>query len=150
MADKYRTKRFSPEVDPDAYAAYAAAEKRDREASRLCGPGYEEIDAPTKSKGDKNPRPRAQKCCFNRNTSEDREQGTLVIVMTDPGPGGRPKYTWIQYDNVPHYLWDDGLKTALSTNEFIQEALLGYHYTVSSFGDLPRTRDDSFNIGTTE
>ena len=51
MADNYRGQRFKPETDPDNYAAIAAALKQERENSRLCGPGYEEIDAPTSGKG---------------------------------------------------------------------------------------------------
>jgi hypothetical protein len=43
MSDRYRARRFMPSVDPDNYAAIAAALRHDREASRLCGPGYEEI-----------------------------------------------------------------------------------------------------------
>jgi hypothetical protein len=134
MADKYRSSRFKPEVDPDNYAAIAAALKNERERSRLCGPGYQEIDAPTSG----GPRPRAKKCCYNYNTK------TLIIVMTDPGPGNLPKYTWIEYADVDDFLWE-GLKDANSTNEFVQEALLNHPYTVTDSGSLPRTRGEAFH-----
>jgi len=137
MSDKYRAKHFMPVVDPDNYAAVAAALKYDRERSRLCGPGYEEIYAPTSG----GPRPRAQKCCYNANTQ------TLVIVMTDPGAGGRAQYTWIQYDGISAQDWDD-LKFADSTNEFVNDALEGLPWLRTSFGKLPRTRAETFEVGT--
>jgi hypothetical protein len=136
MADKYRAKRYRPEVDPNNYAAIAAALSNERQRSRTCGPGYEEIDAPTKQTGP-NARPRAKKCCYNQNTK------TLIIVMTDPGPNNMPKYTWIEYADVEDFLWE-GLKDAQSTNEFVQEALLNHPYTVTQAGSLPRTREEAF------
>ena len=136
MSDRYRAKRFQPMVDPDNYAAIAAALKFDREYSRLCGPGYDEIYAPTSG----GPRPRAQKCCYNPATQ------TLVIVMTDPGVGGRPRYSWIQYDMLSQDMWDE-LKSGSSTNEFVTQALMGWPWLNTSYGQLPRTRSESFVLG---
>jgi len=134
MADKYRGERFSPKVDPDSYAAIAAALKADRERSRVCGPGYEEIPAPT-SGGN---RPRAQKCCYNRTTE------TLVIVMSDWQRGGRMKLTWIQYDDVPEDLWIELKENYDSTNDFINGPLYSWPWIETFYGALPRTRDESF------
>lgn len=139
MSDKYRARHFMPIVDPDNYAAVAATLKYDRERSRLCGPGYEEIYAPTSG----GPRPRAQKCCYNASTE------TLVIVMTDPGVGGRAQYTWIQYDKIPMSYWNL-LKTSDSTNEFVNDALAGLPWLRTSFGALPRTRAEIFEVGAQE
>jgi hypothetical protein len=139
MSDKYRARHFMPAVDYDSYAAIAAALRYDRERSRLCGPGYEEIYAPTSG----GPRPRAQKCCYNANTE------TLVIVMTDPGVGGRAQYTWIQYDNIIPELWNI-LKTGSSTNDFVNDALKGLPWLRTSYGTLPRTRAETFEVGATE
>lgn len=133
MADKYRANRFAPKVDPDSYAAIAAALKADRERSRVCGPGYEEIVAPTSGTG----RPRAQKCCYNRITE------TLVIVMSDWQRGGRMKLTWIQYDDVPEDLWEE-LKGADSTNDFVNGTLYSWPWIETFYGALPRTRDEAF------
>ena len=130
---RYREQRFKPQTDMDQYAARVAAMKAEEGNSRIFGAGYEEIDAPTRgivdSKG--RVRPRAYKCGYNRNT------GTLVIIMRD-------NYTWIQYDEVPEDMWE-GLKTARSTNEFIQEALLNWPYKKSTFGNLPRTKPQAFD-----
>jgi len=139
MSDRYRARHFRPVVDYDNYAAIAAALKYDRERSRVCGPGYEEIPAPTSG----GPRPRAQKCCYNANTE------TLVIVMTDPSVGGRAQYTWIQYDGVLPEMWDM-LKTANSTNDFVNDALLGLPWLRTSYGTLPRTRAETFEVGVQE
>jgi len=128
-----------PIVDPDNYAAMAAALKYDRERSRVCGPGYEEIYAPTSG----GPRPRAQKCCYNANTE------TLVIVMTDPSVGGRAQYTWIQYDGVLASDWEL-LKSSTSTNDFVNDALAGLPWLRTSYGTLPRTRTETFELGTQE
>jgi len=128
-----------PIVDPDNYAAMAAALKYDRERSRVCGPGYEEIYAPTSG----GPRPRAQKCCYNANTE------TLVIVMTDPSVGGRAQYTWIQYDGVLASDWEL-LKSSTSTNDFVNDALAGLPWLRTSYGTLPRTRTEIFELGTQE
>jgi hypothetical protein len=128
-----------PVVDYDNYAAISSALKYDRDRSRLCGPGYEEIYAPTSG----GPRPRAQKCCYNANTE------TLVIVMTDPGVGGRAQYTWIQYDNIVTELWEI-LKVGTSTNDFVNDALAGLPWLRTSFGTLPRTRAEIFEVGTQE
>lgn len=136
MSDRYRAKRFMPSVDPDNYAAIAATLKFDRERSRVCGPGYEEIYAPQST----GTRPRAQKCCYNQSTE------TLVIVMTDPGVGGRPQYSWIQYDMVTPDMWAE-LKTMDSTNQFVNEALSGFPWLNTSFGKLPRTRSETFEVG---
>ena len=136
MSDKYRAKRFAPVVDYDAYAAITAALKADRANSRLCGPGYEEINAPQSNLA----RPRAQKCCYNAQTE------TLMIVMTDPGVGGYPQYTWVQYDNINSGLWEQ-LKTMDSTNDFVNDVLDGLPWARTSYGKLPRTRIDSFEIG---
>ena len=129
----YRNQRFRPQTDMDQYAATLAAMKASDANSRLFGAGYEEIDAPTRhivdSKG--RVRPRAYKCGYNRQTQ------TLVIIMRD-------NYTWIEYDEVPPEMWDDGLKKATSTNEFIQEALLNWPYKKTTFGNLPRTRPEAF------
>jgi hypothetical protein len=133
MADNYRGQRFKPETDPDNYAAIAAALKQERENSRLCGPGYEEINAPTSGKG----RPRAQKCCYNKTTE------TLVIVMSDWQRGGRMKLTWIQYDDVTEDMWAE-LKDADSTNDFITSTLYGWPWIETYFNTLPRTRDEAF------
>jgi hypothetical protein len=132
MSNNYRNQRFRPQTDPDNYAAIVAALKADERNSRVFGAGYEEIPAPTRGivGRDGRTRPRAWKCGYNRNT------GTLVIIMRD--------YTWIQYDEVPAEMWDDGLKIADSTNEFVQEALLNWPYKKSAFGSLPRTRPESF------
>jgi hypothetical protein len=127
MSDRYRANRFKPQVDPDNYAAIAAALKAAQTRSATFGPGYEEIPAPTRGLG----RARAWKCGYNRNT------GTLVIIMRD--------YTWIEYDEVPEEMWDSGLKVAQSTNEFVQEALLNWPYVKTDFGKLPRTKPESFN-----
>ena len=139
MSDRFRARHFMPVVDPDNYAAVAAALKYDRERSRLCGPGYDEIYAPTSG----GPRPRAQKCCYNPSTE------TLVIVMTDPGVGGRAQYTWIQYDNIRSDLWEQ-LKTGSSTNDFVNDALMGLPWLRTSYGTLPRTRAETFEVGATE
>ena len=136
MSDRYRARRFMPSVDPDNYAAIAAALKHDRETSRVCGPGYEEIYAPQSDPL----RPRAQKCCYNPATE------TLVIVMTDPGAGGRPRYSWIQYDMVIPEMWQE-LKSGTSTNEFVNQALSGMPWLTTSFGQLPRTRSETFEMG---
>jgi hypothetical protein len=136
MSDRYRAQRFTPVVSYENYASIAAALKADKERSRLCGPGYEEIYAP-QSDG---VRPRAQRCCYNKSTE------TLMIVMTDPGVSGRPNYTWIQYDNIAPELWDQ-LKTMDSTNEFVNDALAGHPWLKTSYGLLPRTRNDSFGVG---
>lgn len=139
MSDKFRARHFMPIVDPDNYAAMAAALKYDRERSRVCGPGYEEIYAPTSG----GPRPRAQKCCYNANTE------TLVIVMTDPSVGGRAQYTWIQYDGVLASDWEL-LKSSTSTNDFVNDALAGLPWLRTSYGTLPRTRTEIFELGTQE
>lgn len=136
MSNRYRAQRFAPVVSYDNYAAITAALKADRENSRLCGPGYEEINAPQSG----GPRPRAQKCCYNKHTE------TLMIVMTDPGVGGRPQYTWIQYDLVTPDMWEQ-LKLMDSTNDFVNDALAGLPWLRTSYGQLPRTRTDSFEIG---
>ena len=136
MSDRYRAQRFTPVVDSDNYAAIAAALKADKERSRLCGPGYEEIYAP-QSDGI---RPRAQRCCYNKTTE------TLMIVMTDAGVGGRPQYTWIQYDMVTPDMWEE-LKDADSTNSFVTSTLNGWPWLETSYGLLPRTRTDSFGVG---
>jgi hypothetical protein len=136
VSDKYRASRFQPQVDPDNYASVAAALKADRERSRVCGPGYEEIYAPTAG----GPRPRAQKCCYNQNTE------TLVIVMTNPGSGGRASYSWIQYDGVDSESWEE-LKMMDSTNEFVTQVLSGYPWLDTSYGQLPRTRGETFELG---
>lgn len=133
MSDKYRAERFAAKVDPDNYAAIAAILKKEKENSRLCGPGYEEIPAPTS--GGK--RPRAKKCCYNSYTD------TLVIVMTDPGPGNKPKLTWIQYDDVTDEMWEQ-LKTSTSTNDFVTTVLYGWPWIETFYGALPRTRDEAF------
>ena len=139
MSDKYRANRFQPVVDYNNYAAIAAALKNDKERSRVCGPGYEEINAPTSG----GPRPRALKCCYNPTTE------TLVIVMTDPGADGRPQYSWIQYDQVEQGLWDE-LKSMPSTNDFVEGALLGFPWDNTSYGELPRTRAQIFQVGFNE
>jgi len=139
VSDKFRARHFMPIVDPDNYAAMAAALKYDRERSRVCGPGYEEIYAPTSG----GPRPRAQKCCYNANTE------TLVIVMTDPSVGGRAQYTWIQYDGVLASDWEL-LKSSTSTNDFVNDALAGLPWLRTSYGTLPRTRTEIFELGTQE
>lgn len=136
MSDRYRARRFTPVTDYNNYAAIAATLKADKERSRLCGPGYEEIYAPQSD----TTRPRAQKCCYNKNTE------TLMIIMTDPGAGGRPQYTWVQYDQVSADMWND-LKSGVSTNEFINTALSGMPWGITSYGQLPRTRTDSFDLG---
>lgn len=136
MSDKYRARRFAPVADYNSYAAIAATLKADKERSRLCGPGYEEIHAPQSD----SPRPRAQKCCYNKNTE------TLMIIMTDPGEGGRPRYTWVQYDQVSEDMWED-LKGGISTNDFVNDALSSTPWEITSYGRLPRTRTDSFDLG---
>ena len=136
MSNRYRAQRFAPVVDYDAYAAITAALKADRSNSRLCGPGYEEINAPQSDMT----RPRAQKCCYNAHTE------TLMIVMTDPGVGGRPQYTWIQYAEVTPEMWQL-LKVMDSTNDFVNDVLEGLPWARTSYGMLPRTRTDSFEIG---
>lgn len=136
MSDKYRAQRFSPVTSYENYAAITAALKADRERSRLCGPGYEEINAPQSNAA----RPRAQKCCYNKHTE------TLMIIMTDPGSDGRPQYTWVQYDAVTTDMWDD-LKSRLSTNDFVTDTLSGFSWQITSYGQLPRTRTDSFEVG---
>lgn len=122
----YRGRRYKPVVDPDSYAAIAAVLRHDQNTSRVFGPGYEEIDAPTRgttdAKGRK--RPRAYKCGYNYETQ------TLVIIMRD-------KYTWIQYDGVPPEMWENFRDYGASTNEFVQEALLGWPYVKTNRGDLP-------------
>ena len=134
MADNYRSNRFSPKTDMNQYNATLAAMKAESSNSRVFGAGYEEIEAPSKHIADTKGRyrPRAYKCGYNRNTQ------TLVIIMRD-------NYTWIQYDEVPPDMWDEGLKVARSTNEFVQEALLGWPYKKSTFGSLPRTRPEGFD-----
>lgn len=136
MSDRYRARRFTPIVDPNNYAAVAAALKAEKERSRLCGPGYEEIYAPQSNLE----RPRAQRCCYNRTTE------TLMIVMTDPGVGGRPKYTWIQYDGVTKDMWQQ-LKSTDSTNDFVTDMLAGVPWLETNYGLLPRTRGESFEVG---
>lgn len=133
MSDKYRSKRFKAEVDPDNYAAIAAVLRHEQESSRLCGPGYQEIAAPTS--GGK--RPRAKKCCYNQHTE------TLVIVMTDPQAGEKPKLTWIQYDDVTSEMWDQ-LQNSGSTNDFVTTVLYGWPWIETFYGALPRSREEAF------
>ena len=66
--------------------------------------------------------------------------------MTDPGAGGRPRYSWIQYDMVIPEMWQE-LKSGTSTNEFVNQALSGMPWLTTSFGQLPRTRSETFEMG---
>ena len=126
--DRYRSRRYKP-ASYDEYAATIAAIDKDAERSRVFGPGYQEIYAPT-SGGE---RPRALKAGYNYNTQ------TLVIIMRD-------RYTWIQYDAVDSYMWDL-LVNSSSTNDFIHDSLDPWPWQVVNYGNLPRTRGQHFELG---
>jgi hypothetical protein len=66
--------------------------------------------------------------------------------MTDPGSGGRASYSWIQYDGVDSESWEE-LKMMDSTNEFVTQVLSGYPWLDTSYGQLPRTRGETFELG---
>jgi hypothetical protein len=105
--------------------------------SSICGPGYEEIDAPTTDPS----RPRAHKCCYNPNAGSADNSGYLAIMMRD--------MSLIGYDNVTQDMWDE-LKSIDSTHTFINTTLGGWQWEKTSYGQLPRTRPQSFNLGTQE
>jgi hypothetical protein len=126
--DRYRSRRYRP-ASYDEYAATIAAIDTEATRSRVFGPGYEEIYSPT-SGGD---RPRAMKAGYNYNMQ------TLVIIMRD-------KYTWVQYDQVTPEMWDE-LKSAPSTNDYVNTVLAGWPWMVINYGALPRTRGQHFELG---
>ena len=126
--DRYRSRRYKP-ASYDDYAATIAAIDFDKGRSRVFGPGYEDIYAPT-SGGD---RPRAMKAGYNYNTQ------TLIIIMRD-------KYTWIQYDQVPLEMWNE-LRSSSSTNDYVTTTLSSWPWQVVNYGALPRTRGQHFELG---
>ena len=105
--------------------------------SSICGPGYEEIDAPTTDPS----RPRAQKCCYNPSAGSEDNSGYLAILMRDS--------SLIGYDNVTKEMWDE-LKGIDSTHTFLNTTLMGWQWEKTSYGQLPRTRNQSFNQGQEE
>lgn len=127
--DRYRSRRFKPQVDYDNYAAITSALQHDKVRSRVFGPGYQEIYAPT-SGGE---RPRALKAGYNPYTQ------TLVIIMRD-------RYTWIQYDSISPEMWEE-LLLSTSTNDYVETTLLGWPWMQINYGSLPRTRGQHFDLG---
>ncbi len=101
----------------------------DTRKSRVFGPGYEEIVAPT---SDPNGRSRALKCGYNWATQ------TLVIMFRD--------MTWVQYDGVENNYWE-ALKMAYSTNTYVNTFLADWPWSETSYGQLPRTKPDNFRQG---
>lgn len=97
--------------------------------SRVFGPGYEEIVAPT---SDPTGRSRALKCGYNWSTQ------TLVIIFRD--------MTWVQYDGVDDHMWE-ALWKAYSTNTYVNTFLAGWPWSETSYGQLPRTKPDNFRQG---
>jgi len=126
--DRYRSSRYKPASYED-YASTISAIDRDANRSRVFGPGYEEIYAPTSG----GVRPRAMKAGYNPNNE------TLVIIMRD-------NYTWIQYDQVTYDMWSD-LVNAASTNDYVNTVLSGWPWQVVNYGNLPRTRSQHFELG---
>lgn len=126
--DRYRSSRYKPASYED-YAATISAIDRDANRSRVFGPGYEEIYAPTSG----GPRPRAMKAGYNPNNE------TLVIIMRD-------NYTWIQYDQVTPDMWSI-LTNSLSTNDYVDTVLASWPWQVVNYGNLPRTRSQNFELG---
>jgi hypothetical protein len=43
-------------------------------------------------------------------------------------------------------MWDE-LQNGSSTNEFVTQALNGWPWLTTSFGQLPRTRSETFEMG---
>jgi hypothetical protein len=43
-------------------------------------------------------------------------------------------------------MWQE-LKSGTSTNEFVTQALSGFPWLTTSFGQLPRTRSETFEMG---
>ena len=101
----------------------------DASRSRVFGPGYEEIVAPT---SDPMGRSRALKCGYNWSTQ------TLVIIFRD--------MTWVQYDGVDDHMWE-ALRMAYSTHTYVNTFLAGWDWSETSYGQLPRTRGNSFSQG---
>lgn len=122
----YKSKRPSLlekfEADPQLTAAELNP-KFSPYNSTVFGEGFEEIVAPTKSRG-KLP-PRAHYCGYHEGAE------LLVIVFRAPGTTSKGVFTatgvepWIYYPNVDLDTWES-LKTARSTGVWLRENLAGY------------------------
>ena len=91
--------------------------------STIFGEGFEEIKAPTKSRG-KLP-PRAHYCGYHQGAE------LLVIIFRAPGRTSKGVFTatgvepWVYYVNIDQDTWES-LKSATSTGVWLRENLDGY------------------------